>query len=208
MSQFPFNFTIIKSLIDLNSVKLLLNQKHIWNKKLSSTRNININWNGIINISDIDLKHYSFVELPDGRIDINLPNELSNKMTSDFQNNILKYFPADYKIQYINLLINPPNKNMQNWHQDNGGLQKHEYYTVLIPLTHSQGMGKTEVIDSCHKSFPKKYKILIPDINIGDALVFSGSLWHRGTPNLSNHTRYCLYMIVSNQDKSLLFEAW
>lgn len=123
---------------------------------------------------------------------------------------ILKHFPEDFKIVHTNLLINPPNNNIQDFHQDNSGENPDDYYTLLIPLTDAVGTGKTELVVPYNYDLPKesKRKTIIPDVNIGDGLCFSGCLWHRGTANLSSETRYCIYMIVSNAPKERLFENW
>lgn len=55
--------------------------------------------------------------------------------------------------------------------------------TVLIPLVDVPGMGRTEILTGDET-------IIVPDVSVGDALIFSGSVWHRGTANLSNMPRY------------------
>jgi ectoine hydroxylase-related dioxygenase (phytanoyl-CoA dioxygenase family) len=82
-----------------------------------------------------------------------------------------------------------------------------KYYTLLIPLTDEPGMGKTEVITPYHKSY-KNGEIITPNVSIGDGLLFSGNLWHRGTANLSKKTRYCIYMIITDLPEEELVESW
>jgi hypothetical protein len=188
-------------------VKQLLNHKKgiTWDKKLSSRRSIKKEWKGIGNLSDKDLDDFSYVELPDGRIDINLPPNLWKQFGIEHvlmnlnSNGLVTY---RHKIHHFNLLINPPNKKTQEWHQDNGSLGAEDYYTLLIPLNDVKGMGKTEVYDEVDN------ETYIPDVPVGGGLLFSGQLTHRGTPNLSKGYRYCLYLIISCLDKEITFENW
>jgi len=184
-----------------------------WKNKVSSTRVISKKWNGVTKLTDLDLQFFKFVVLPDGRVDINLPMNLVDRLLNDSLVKIQQLDPT-FQIALVNLLVNVTNPSTQNWHQDNGGLGEDEYYTVLIPLVDEPGMGKTEVLVPYTKKFPRKklkkgeVQIATPDVGVGDALIFSGSLWHRGTANYSSMPRYCLYMILTNQDPSVLFENW
>jgi hypothetical protein len=210
-------YDIIYNFLTTQDVSNIMDNNQIqWNKKLSSTRTTLNIWKGAINLTDLDIKSFKYVILPDGRIDINLDDNLIQSILPNIKDNISNLFNDSYKISFVNLLINPPNTNTQQWHQDNSSIEPDNYYTILIPLVDYEHMGKTEVIIPYTHSFPHKKiknKTLIPitpNVSIGDALIFSGSLWHRGTPNLSKYTRYCIYMVLtkSDVDSSLLFEHW
>jgi len=210
-------YYIINNFLISEDVSNIMNNNQIqWNKKVSSTRTIKSIWKGAINLTDLDIKSFKYVILPDGRIDINLDDNLVQAILPNIKNLIQSLFNNSYNISFINLLINPPNTNIQQWHQDNSAIDPDNYYTILIPLVDYEYMGKTEIIIPYTHSFPhKKIKNniiipIIPNVSIGDALIFSGSLWHRGTPNLSKYTRYCIYIVLtkSDVDSSLLFEHW
>lgn len=178
-----------------------------YQKPVTSRRTITKQWNGTINLTDVDLQYFSYVVLADGRIDISLPIDLGIQL-----GNLPKLkqlgLSSDYQIRAYNLLILPPSDKEQVWHQDNGGCSPEDYYTILIPLNHSTGMGKTEVAIPYTSQFRNHKEIICPNVKPGDALVFSGSLWHRGTPNLSKDTRYCLYLILSRLPQEKIFEKW
>jgi hypothetical protein len=210
-------YHIINNLLNPHEISNILDNNNIhWNKPLSSTRTITMTWKGAINLTDIDINTFKYVVLPDGRIDINLNTNLVQSILPNITHKINQLFNHSYNIHYINLLINPPNTNTQQWHQDNSSIHPDYYYTILIPLVDYPNMGKTQIITPYTYSFPHKniknntITPITPNVSIGDALVFSGSLWHRGTPNLSKHTRYCLYIIItaSHIDPKLLFEHW
>lgn len=195
----------VKGILTQDEISRILKPQSMayqWNRKLSSTRNISVRWNGLETLTDLDLRHFRYVVLSDGRVDINCPDDLAEKIIPDLGPRLLSLLPPkQWKIQYINFLINPArNTNVQDWHQDNGDLGN-DYYTVLIPLVDVPGMGRTEILTD-------DGTIIVPDVSVGDALIFSGSVWHRGTANLSNMSRYCIYLVVSCRDKSLLFENW
>ncbi len=202
-------YKTIKNILSENEINIILDGKCEWNKPVSSRRTIKKVYHGCKNLTDYDLNFFKFVQLKDGRVDINLDKDLSkNLIPEETQKTILHNFPKGFEIVHTNLLINPPNENIQDFHQDNSGVDADNYYTLLIPLIDEDGMGKTEIVVPYSYNFPKKPKTIIPDVTIGDGLIFSGCLWHRGTANLSKYTRYCIYMIISNADKSMLFEDW
>lgn len=190
-------FTIIKKVLNSDQINKLLNGEFKWKKILSKNRTLTKLWKGVFNE---DFKYMNSVKLSDGRIDISLPKTLIEELN-------IKFNKKNYRIKNWNLLINPTNENVQEFHQDNGNLKDDEYYTLLIPLTDDEKMGKTEVIVPYSYNFPKKYEIIKPGVKIGDALLFSGCLWHRGTENLSKDVRYCLYGIITKGDLPV-YEDW
>lgn len=201
--------TVLPNLLSKNQVNNILYPQPknpvIYEKNLSKRRSI-YEWKGVSNID-----RFPTVTLPDGRVDVSLPKNLGEVLTIQASEmwNIFFYLnevtdrsgTKPLKIASYNLLINPPNENMQMWHQDYRTCDEKDYYTILIPLNEADGMGKTEIKNTNGQPF-------IPDVQVGDALVFSGSLTHRGTPNLSNKIRYCLYMVMTRLEKEKLFENW
>ena len=202
-------YCTLKKIIDNDTINNIMFGEIKWSQKVSSTRTINKIYKGCVNMTDLDLKYLNHVVLPDGRIDVNLPEELYNKLISKkTMDKILSNFDKTFKIVHVNLLINPYNENVQMWHQDNSSIDPNEYYTLLMPLVDEPMMGKTEIIVPYTYNFSKKHNIITPNVTIGDGLCFSGCLWHRGTANLSKKTRYCIYMIISSHNKNELFENW
>ncbi len=206
-------YTIYDNLLSSDSVDRILNGTVEWEYKLSSRRSKKSIWLGCNNINEKDIRYFGKVTLPSGRIDINLPTGLVNALNVINEEKLLKYFPKNFRIASYQLLITPGNnydnnQNMQVWHQDHGGLDSNDYYTLLIPLVDIKDMGKTEVKVPYTKKFDKNASITTPNVTIGDGLLFSGSLWHRGTLNNSNESRYCLYIIISRAANELLFESW
>lgn len=179
-----------------------------WKKQVSSRRNIKKIWNGAMKLTDKDIGFYSYVVLPDGRIDISLPKDLGEQLTGSPHSLLNIGFSEEFEIKSWDLLILPPNPTVQTWHQDNGGCNPDDEYTVFIPLNDAPGMGKTEIAVPYTHNFEDHKQTFSPNVKVGDALVFSGSLWHRGTANFSNQTRYCLYMILTKLPKHNVFEEW
>ena len=180
-----------------------------WSKQVTTRRSVPKVWPGARHLTTDELRYYSLVELPDGRVDISLPDSLTKQLLPvAIQDRILTAFPSGFRIASTNLLINPPNNQVQMWHQDNAGLPADSYYTVLIPLVDEEGMGKTEMVLPLAHKLPRKPVGTTPVHTVGDALCFSGCLWHRGTANLSRQTRYCLYLIVTTAPEQSLFESW
>lgn len=168
-------------------------------------------WRGCTKLTADDLQFFAFVQLPDGRLDINLPPELVEALLpAETFSHTLSLFGEKFRIAYVNLLIHPPSNTYQSWHQDNASLAKDEYFTLLMPLVNAPGMGKTELVVPYTWNLPKAPKTCIPDVKVGQGLVFSGCLWHRGTANWSTDTRYCLYMVVTSAKPNdpRLFENW
>jgi len=177
--------------------------------KVSSRRIITKKWIGAYNLCDSDLRYMKFVELEDGRVDVSLPKSLGLELLGEMPYKLGKIgLGKGCKIKAWNLLILPPSDKEQVWHQDNGGCNADDYYTVLIPLNHIKGMGRTEIALPYTDNFKEHKYIETPKVQSGDALVFSGSLWHRGTPNLSKETRYCLYMVLTRLPQEEIFESW
>lgn len=188
----------------LNPIKLIEYQEQI-----SSRRTITKKWCGACNLCDVHLQYMKFVELDDGRVDISLPKSLGLELLGEMPYKLGKIgLGEDFTIKAWNLLILPPSDKEQVWHQDNGGCGSEDYYTVLIPLNHLEGMGRTEIALPYTEKFKDYDQIAVPEVETGDALVFSGSLWHRGTPNLSKDTRYCLYMVLTRLPQDKIFESW
>jgi len=174
---------ILKNILSAQDVDRILNSSVQFKQTCSSTRCVTRTWPGCAKLSDTDLRYMRFVELKDGRVDVSLPADLAQQLVSIA---LPDGFDSSYRVAKFNLLINPPNERTQPWHQDNGGVAPDDYYTLLIPLTHSEGMGKTEVSTSCSEIVNEH----TPDVRVGDGLLFSGCLWHRGTPNRSRNTAY------------------
>lgn len=201
-------FFICTKLLSSEALNRLLNGTVEWKIPLSKNRTIDKIWKGCFNLNDDDIKYFGKVKLPDGRIDVNLPRELAKKIVSIDEEKLLKFFPEGFRVASYQLLVNPTNPKTQDWHQDNGAIDPDDYYTLLMPLVDAKGMGKTEVRIPYTKKFSKKAKEITPDVKVGDGLLFSGSLWHRGTPNHSKLTRYCIYVIITRAPKEKLFEEW
>lgn len=200
---------IFPELLTAKDLRKLLQGPIYWNRQVTKRRHVPKIWNGCIALTDADIAFYKYVNLRDGRVDIHLPQDLADLLICQkTRDAILAHFPDDFRIAHINLLINPPNPNTQEWHQDNGSVSPDDYYTLLIPLNDCQGMGKTEFVEPYTYDFPKYPQTTIPNVQVGDGLLFSGCLWHRGTPNMSKQTRYCVYMIVSRLPEEELFETW
>ena len=155
----------------------------------------------------------------DGRIDLQLSKELVEALltTEDqqqIQNIILllnKNSKDPFRISHIHLLIAYANEaKIQDWHQDNASTFADGYFTVFIPLNHEEKMGVTEFIpQSCSKkSPPVKEESYSPQLSPGDAVMFSGKLWHRGHANQSNQNRYILYFVLTNQPNHLVKDQW
>lgn len=179
--------TIHRNILSDIQIEKFLDGDIEWIKYLSSSRSVEKQWRGAKNIN---LSDFSWIKLPDGRIDINLPNSLTNEIIDIDQIKQLKENLPNYT---CNLLINPAkNKQIQDFHQDNGLLDEN-YYTLLIPLNREKGMGQTEFID------------FDVNLNVGDGVLYSGSVWHRGTANLSNKNRYVIYFVFS---KDNIEEKW
>lgn len=200
-------YYISRDVLDSTTINRILNGPISWNHKLSNTRSQKKTWNGCLNITDGDVKYFGKVKLPCGRMDINLPITLVQEFGL-CEKSILRSFPKGFRIASYQLLITPCSDETQTWHQDHGGLGPDDYYTLLIPLVDIPGMGKTKVKIPYTKDFDKHAKTITPDVTIGDGLLFSGSLWHKGTANVSNSPRYCLYLVISNAPSEKLFETW
>lgn len=157
-------------ILNQSQIDLFLNGNLKYKKQLSKTRIIEKTWPGAKNINFND---FNYIVLPDGRIDINLPNTLVEQIID-----------IDPKTT-CNLLINPAkNKNIQDWHQDNA--QKGaKYITTLIALNDKEGMIQTEFKEGTIKLKP------------GYGVTYNGSVWHRGRENLSNENRYVIYFVTS-----------
>lgn len=92
-------------------------------------------------LCDLDLKYMKFVELEDRRADISLPKSLGLELLEEIPYKLSKIgLGEEFKIKAWNLLILSPSDKEQIWHQDNGGCEIDDYYTVLIPLNHKEGM--------------------------------------------------------------------
>lgn len=195
-------YYIIKKLLLDNDLNLILNGKLSYFKSLSKTRIKKYNWLGVENNESIyDMKYVKF----DKRIDISLPHELCIKLVP----NIYKWIEnnmSDYKIANCNLLITENNAPNQQYHQDRGDVKDNEYYSLFIPLIDHKKMGKTEIVLPFQKKFPDEPQTITPNITSGDGLLFSGSLWHRGTENKSGYTRYVLYFVLTKNINT--FENW
>lgn len=204
MSLIKDKYLVCRNILTNDQRDLLLHGDFSYESKLSKRRRIIKQWSGCCSES---FKNCNFVKLQDGRIDVSLPLEILNELKLDIFD---KLNLTGYKVVNCNLLINPPNPNIQEWHQDNGGLDPEDYYTLLIPLTDHEKIGKTEVQQPYSYDFKKNAKIVTPKVTVGDGLLFSGCLWHRGMPNNSKITRYCLYFIIvkNNVDLNKIFEGW
>jgi hypothetical protein len=215
-------YLIIDNLLNEKQIMKILNGNFTYHDKLSSRRTLLREWKGLESLPT----NLHYVVLKDGRIDINLPKMIYENFINE--NKILRHFNFEsegrifknevssfnategriFKVVFVNLLINPEHNNKkQDFHQDNSSIPCDNYYTILIPLTDDENMGKTEIIVPYTYNFPKNQNVITPDIKIGSGLCFSGCLWHRGTPNKSNYPRICLYVIVSTTEDNL-FENW
>jgi ectoine hydroxylase-related dioxygenase (phytanoyl-CoA dioxygenase family) len=112
------------------------------------------------------------------------------------------HLPPGVRLIYARALFALPGCPMQPIHRDAppGGMK----YNVLIPLTnHANGMGHTELWLGTHKD----PKICPGDVenkpsvyyepNVGDALMFEQSVYHRGTPNDSYEERVVLLLLYT-----------
>ena len=201
----------IKNCLIPNQIEDILccNKLIEYKKRITSRRILTKTWQGASALTDQDLQFFSHVVLADGRVDVSLPPDLGLELIGEMPYKIGKIgLPENYRIKAWNLLILPPSIIDQVWHQDNGGCSPDEYYTVLIPLNDASGMGKTQIALPYTDDFGDHKTTTTPNIQPGDALVFSGSLWHRETANLSRQTRYCLYLILTSLPKEELFETW
>ena len=201
----------IKNCITPDQIQDILNPHKLieYQEKVTSKRTITKQWIGTCNLCDVHLQYMKFVELDDGRVDISLLKSLRLELLGEIPYKLGKIgLGEEFKIKAWNLLVLPPSDKEQIWHQDNGGCDSDDYYTVLIPLNHQEGMGRTEIALPYTDNFNDHNLIMTPEVETGDALVFSGSLWHRGTPNLSKDTRYCLYMVLTKLPQEKIFESW
>ena len=76
-------YTICRGILNSDTINRILNGSVNWNFKLSNKRSKNKVWNGCMNITSNDIRHFGKVVLPSGRIDINLPIELVNAFGLD-----------------------------------------------------------------------------------------------------------------------------
>ena len=175
-----------------------------WFKQLSQKRCSRQIYRGAVRLYEqSELAYYKWVQLPDGRIDIHLPEALAHRLVSDATRTTILNYMGDYKVTHINLLITPPYAATQQWHQDNGSLAPEALCSYQHPL-----FGRTQLVVPYNHKLPKTPHTVEPSIAPGDGLVFSGALWHRGTYNGACVTRYCLYLIVSRAPSETLAESW
>ena len=189
-----------------------------WSKQLSRKRSARQIYRGVTQLYEqSDLAYYKWVQLPDGRVDIHLPEALAHQLVPEatraaLLNHMSEWVRggdfSNYRITHINLLITPPYAATQQWHQDNGSLAPEDYYTVLIPLNQNPLFGHTQLVVPYKHKLPKTPHTVEPSVAPGDGLLFSGALWHRGTYNGACVPRYCLYLIVSRAPPESLVESW
>ena len=203
MQNLTMEWSIIPNILSTEQIHTILYGDICWKHQVSRTRTIQKKYRGTSSVLE-DLRYFNWVQLPDGRIDINIPHGLHCLIP--IPDNVLQMFPG-YTIVHINLLVTPSGAQTQQWHQDNGKLSLQDYYTILIPLNYSPGMGKTQLVVPYKHKLPKDPVFTEPHLALGDGLCFSGALWHRGTANMSNDTRYCIYLIISRRPE-MTVEGW
>ena len=74
------------------------------------------------------------------------------------------------------------------------------YFTILIPLVNLNKLnGTPEFIIGSHKKTYKESKKDIHEqfnVNIGDAIIFDGRIFHRGRANNSDNSRPIIYIVI------------
>jgi hypothetical protein len=204
MSLIQDKYLHYPNLLPFTTVLSILHGPVTYQKTLSSQRRVEKTWEGI---RKIDYQFERCVKLTDGRIDISLPVDLGRKfLPPPSMLNLLACMPPGVSVRNYNLLLTPPGSTAQDYHQDNGSLSPEEYYMALIPLNAAEGFGKTELLLPYSYDFPDLPTRFTPAADVGDALVLSGCLWHRGTANTSKSWRYSLYVLFSSA--GALEETW
>lgn len=91
-----------------------------------------------------------------------------------------------YKVNAVNVQWSAPRSRSQSMHTDNPSAS---YFTALIPIHQPPDTGCTE--------FRHRDTVYVPNVQVGNALVFRGDLEHRGLGNKTNdEDRVFAYMSI------------
>jgi hypothetical protein len=128
---------------------------------------------------------------------LNNPSTLIPETMLESVNKLLKVADANFRgctgcnIKHTwHVFLSYPSKKSEDqpWHMDQ--TESSCYYTLAIPLTISLNSGTTKFL----------HEQKITNNLVGDALVFSGTAWHRGTANNSDNLRIFLFVTASPMD--------
>lgn len=98
------------------------------------------------------------------------------------------------RLRTTGFLVTPPQTRAQAWHCDAATSPKYSYFTVFLALTPSTKVnGATQ--------FKVKTKVSQPELNIGDILLFDGSVTHRGMANKTHKHRISFYLVYAVRKK-------
>lgn len=161
-------------------------------------------WNGVIDEFN-NQKRQLMDERSEGRFDMPLPKwfrkqsgleEELNKIVQAIRKTIKPMRNSD--LRTCNVIKVSANSPDQAWHVDDGKISEPNeegYITILVAISRLDAInGGTEFRCMNNKVF---------QTNLGDGLIFSGSIEHRGTANESTRDRYFLYAVVSvNEDEN------
>src|SRR5688500_18625521 len=102
-------FCVLSGLVGAKEVHRVLHGGVSWKKKLSARRTASQRWKGAMNLTTEDLRFFALVKLPDGRVDVSLPEALWTQLVNRSTcTRVLGLFPRGFRIAHLNLLIGPP----------------------------------------------------------------------------------------------------